>query len=79
MSYCYQPMYVVRGQSCVLHRQQLLQTTPPLKPLGLGLLICSMRSFSMPSGPLPSLFELTGPGVQNALRQDDLGSKMKYT
>ena len=42
VSYCHQPMSVVRRQSsvvrrasCVVCRQQLLQTTSPLKPLGL--------------------------------------------
>ena len=30
-----QPMCVVRRATCVMRRQQLLQTTSPLKPLGL--------------------------------------------
>ena len=36
VSYCHQPMSVVRRATCVVCRQQLLQTTSPLKPLGLG-------------------------------------------
>ena len=36
VSYCHQPMSGVSRPSCVVHRQQLLQTTSPLKPLSLG-------------------------------------------
>ena len=36
VSYCHQPMSGVRRASCVVRRQQLLQTTSPLKRLSLG-------------------------------------------
>ena len=36
VSYCHQPMSGVRRQSSVVRRQQLLQTSSPLKPLSLG-------------------------------------------